>query len=281
MSLVQRPEEIKCVHFSALPKPGDLLLGNINEESCGHIWPWFENDMGECNDADRDLKGRAISMADKIFDYNDDRATHFGDRRSNEEVLLLRNIAQDLTFEYCEYWFDVVWPNMLEMLYGKIMNFANSLEDASCRFCSNDWDLIGCPQHVLFTCPSIQWVALHSWHEHGPGTHSNIDTTSIAWVGFIRQMAANPFQKKTGLLLRIKLAYLNEIIAVYTRHAELDLEVKFAAARESKLTPRPALQIMNEYKELCKQKHRGDINIALYRMNQRPVPPKVQWRDCY
>ena len=88
-------------------------------------------------------------------------------------------------------------------------------------------------------------------------------------------MAANPFQKKSGLLLRIKLAYLNEIIAAYTRDKELDLEVEIAAARESNLTPRSALQIMNEYKELCKQKHRGDINVALYRMNQRPVPPKA------
>ena len=41
ISLANRPDQIACYHFSTLPKPSALLLGEITESNCGWMWGKF------------------------------------------------------------------------------------------------------------------------------------------------------------------------------------------------------------------------------------------------
>ena len=62
-----------------------------------------------------------------------------------------------------------------------------------CRYCGNLWEVIGCPRHVLFACPSIQHVAFKSWTKFGAGTTANIPVHAHDWNNYIRIMSFNPF----------------------------------------------------------------------------------------
>ena len=46
ISLAQLSDQAHCFYFSAVPRPSNLLLGDINEESCGSLWGSFK-DFGE------------------------------------------------------------------------------------------------------------------------------------------------------------------------------------------------------------------------------------------
>ena len=95
------------------------------------------------------------------------------------------------------------------------MDFAKDEKENKCRCCGNQWMDIGCPQHVLFTCPSIQWVSFTSWQQCGPGTATGINVTDQDWVAIVRQIASNPFAPKTGNVLKIKLSYMDSLLKAY------------------------------------------------------------------
>ena len=42
VSLAERPDQIRCYHFSAVPKPSHLMMGETNETSCASMWKQFK-----------------------------------------------------------------------------------------------------------------------------------------------------------------------------------------------------------------------------------------------
>ena len=114
--------------------------------------------------------------------------------------------------------------------------------------------------------PRIQHVALASWSECGPGTDTNINVKAEDWVRTVRQIAANPFSVKTGLSLKIKLAYLGSLVKAYD-----DTELLKALARTRHAPPRAGetKEIMNEYKSKSRHHCNGEISLALERERLR------------
>ena len=74
ISLANRPDEIICYHFSAVPKPSHLMLGEINQESCAQMWRAFEEYADWLNDAEQDSHDRAGVLSKIIYDYFRKRA---------------------------------------------------------------------------------------------------------------------------------------------------------------------------------------------------------------
>ena len=141
---------------------------------------------------------------------------------SDERNELFKGLAINVTVDYLVDWFDNTWPNLVEMVYSKLMKQACH-DDAGvevCRSCGNLWKYIGCPQHVLFACPNLQHVAFKSWTKFGPGTTANIPVLAQDWTDYIRKMSFNPFEMRTGIFLKIKLAYMGCLIEAY-RDTEL------------------------------------------------------------
>ena len=134
------------------------------------------------------------------------------------------NLAVNVTVDYLFDWFDNTWPNLLEMIYSKlIMQACQDDVEAGVtiyRYCGILWEVIGCPRHVLFACPSIQHVAFKSWRKFDPGTTANIPVRANDWTDHIRIMSSNPFGMRTGIFLKIKLAYMGCLIEAY-RDTEL------------------------------------------------------------
>ena len=42
VSLAERPDQIRCYHFSAVPKPSHLMMGETNEKRCASMWKQFK-----------------------------------------------------------------------------------------------------------------------------------------------------------------------------------------------------------------------------------------------
>ena len=74
ISLAYRPDEISCYHFTALPKPSQLLLGEIDKTNCGWMWKQFCEDAEWYNNENNDLEDRGTCMASKIYDYHASRS---------------------------------------------------------------------------------------------------------------------------------------------------------------------------------------------------------------
>ena len=172
-----------------------------------------------------------------------------------------RNLAVKVTIEYLDEWFDYIWPNLLEMVYSKLMEQACHDEAGVqiCKYCGNFWEDIGCPQHVLFACPNIQHVAFKSWRKFGPGTTANIPVRANDWTDYIRIMSFNPFQVRSGIIMKIKLAYMGCLIEAYGDTELLDelLENRHEPPKKSR-----GKDVMNSYKTLCRSRNNGDIAVA-------------------
>ena len=69
ISLANRQDQISCFHFSAMPKPSALLLGDIDETNCGWLWNEFCEHAEWYNDENNDLEERGKYMACVIYDY--------------------------------------------------------------------------------------------------------------------------------------------------------------------------------------------------------------------
>ena len=69
MSLANRQDEISCYHFSAVPKPSALLLGDIDERNCGWLWNEFCEHAEWYNDENNVLQERGKYMACVIYEY--------------------------------------------------------------------------------------------------------------------------------------------------------------------------------------------------------------------
>ena len=74
ISLANRPHEISCYHFSAVPKPSHLMLGEINKESSAWMWKVFEEYADWLNDAEQDSHEHAGVLSMIIYDYFRKRA---------------------------------------------------------------------------------------------------------------------------------------------------------------------------------------------------------------
>ena len=74
VSLANRQDEISCYHFSAVPKPSALLLGDINESNCGLMWKEFCEHAEWYNDENNDLEERGTCMACVIYYYHASRS---------------------------------------------------------------------------------------------------------------------------------------------------------------------------------------------------------------
>ena len=175
------------------------------------------------------------------------------------------HLAINVTVDYLLDWFNNTWPNLVEMVSSKLMKQACH-DDAGvevCRYCGNVWEYIGCPQHVLFACPNIQHVAFKSWTKFGPGTTANIPVLAHDWIDYIRIMSFNPFQERTGIFLKIKLAYMGCLIEAY-RNTELLKELH----EDRHETPIKSCgkDVMNSYKTRNLNRNNGNIAVAFDRV---------------
>ena len=186
---------------------------------------------------------------------------------------LFKNLAINITQDYLSDWFDNTWPNLLEMVYSKLMMQACHVDVEAgvqiCRYCGNLWEVIGCPQHVLFTCPNIQHVAFKSWTMFGAGTTANIPVQAHDWTDYIRIMSFNPFQKKSGTFLKIKLAYLACLIEAY---GDTELLDELLCSRHEMPKKHNGKETMNDYKTSSRHYYNGDIAIAKDRTRRSVIP---------
>ena len=153
-------------------------------------------------------------------------------------------------------------------MYSQIMRHAPCLQGGEriCGYCGNSWQTIGCPQHVLFACPKIQHVSFMSWELFGPGTVTNIDVSATAWTDYVRRIAANPFQRVTGILLQIKLVYLGCLIEAY---GDTKLLTELESNRNDQAYNGEGKKIMQKYKRWCRNRYNGDAAIAMERLRKK------------
>ena len=75
------------------------------------------------------------------------------------------------------------WPTFLERTTEKFFWLAQKRGEPGtdpmyvCKYCGEDWSVIGCEQHVLFQCAAIKSCATTSYTYVGRGTSTNIDLT--------------------------------------------------------------------------------------------------------
>ena len=162
LSLVHRPDEITCFHFSAIPKPSNLLLGDITQESCGWMWKDYYGLKGFqyyaewYTDDDNSLEDRATAMAKQIFEYNKIKSNRSA-QPNEEKNKACMQLAVDATYGYINEWFDKCWPNLVRMVYQQLMVQACQREDNEvqeiCKHCGNEWAVIGCPAARVVQLP--------------------------------------------------------------------------------------------------------------------------------
>ena len=191
---------------------------------------------------------------------------------------LFRDTAHQATTNYLKDFFVEIWPNFMYMIWSNLMELAEHKEENKCRFCGNPWMDIGCPQHVLFTCPIIQWVSFSSWQQCGPGTATGINVDASDWVAIVRQIAANPVGRQTGNMLKIKLAYMNELL---TAHKDSGLLERLQSNRHSPPLLGDGKAIMNDYKTQSKNRFFGDMSVKQERERERARKDKEQERARY
>ena len=107
--------------------------------------------------------------------------------------------------------------------------------------------------------PKIQHVSFRSWQLFGPGTVTNIDVLAIAWTGYVRRIAANPFQRVTGILLQIRTVYLGCLIEAY---ADTQLLTELESNRNDQVYYEEGKNIMKGYMAWSKRFYNGDVGIC-------------------
>ena len=121
LSLVNRPDEIACFHFSAIPKPSNLLLGDITLESCGWLWKDFREHAEWYTDDDNDLKDRATTMATQIFEYNKIKSNRSAQPNEEKKQKLACSSPLMRHMGYINEWFDNCSPNLVHIDYQQLM----------------------------------------------------------------------------------------------------------------------------------------------------------------
>ena len=84
-----------------------------------------------------------------------------------------------------------------------------------CKYYGDDWNAIGCEQHVMFQCPFVVGCAMTSFRAHGPGTETNISVGQYDWANTVHKTASNPYSLMHGVEVQVRLAYFAEVIATY------------------------------------------------------------------
>ena len=112
MELVRKPEGIFIFHYSAVPKPSNLLVGNVEEES-GYM------DLRSCDawvmqHEGVDVEKRAEVLATRVFESNAARRCLGWHRGKIPRLVdsILYDVAKDATVEYTTYWFNKAWPRL-------------------------------------------------------------------------------------------------------------------------------------------------------------------------
>ena len=108
-----------------------------------------------------------------------------------------------------------MWPSFVATIVQKITEAVLDTQEDICSSCGTEWSIIGCPQHVLFTCPFVQPCAMESWHKHGPGTRTGILCGKKQWAHIVRSMSSNPYKVVTGLDIAVRFAYFDSLVEKY------------------------------------------------------------------
>ena len=158
-------------------------------------------------------------MAEHLFWQHEKR----GQRQTYESNNMQKAIEMDRTAfeEFCDEWSQWAWPNFVHMLSRKLENLAQQREAENqkvpyiCKYCGDDWNAIGCEQHVMFQCPFVDGCAMTSFRKYGPGTSTNISVGQHDWANIVHKTASNPYSLMHGVEVQVRLAYFAEVIATY------------------------------------------------------------------
>jgi len=220
-SLARRFETISVFHFSTRPKPVHLLLGQISERTCDHLWKNFQRagDDRYLNNSEECLQDRIHRLSDVVFDYYDQRF-HLERKQAawKDHGDLFRETARRSTTLWFHVFFDQVWPTFLQHIIQCLMDAAQSEGNGLCYFCGQQWSRISCGQHVLFTCPFVQGCAMKSFRLYGPGSRMDIECDKVSWFRIVCTIGSNPFQIVTGLSMCVKMAYLDCVLKEYKHY---------------------------------------------------------------
>ena len=225
-TLVKRFEEIVVFHYSAVPKPVHLFLGDITERTCDHLHDTFKGALAGwlCNTL-VPLERRIHVYSETIYDHHKVRAMTFASPSSDSHDQIMRETANKATQLWFDTFYNQVWPSYMDYIMKKLLENIQD-EEGLCIHCGHEWNSIGCAQHVLFTCPFIQPIAMASFKKHGPGTGTNIQCGITQWLAYIRKFGSNPLQLVDGIEMQVRFAYIDMVVRKYVdeTHAELALQ---------------------------------------------------------
>ena len=104
----------------------------------------------------------------------------------------------------------------------------------------------------------------YEWHINRllPNTETNINVPLSDWVDIVRQIGANPFQVRTGRVLKIKLVYLGCLMQAYE---DTGLLQELKDSRHAEPLAGKGKDIMSAYKNICRNRFHGDMSIAMDR----------------
>lgn len=225
-TLVKRFEEIVVFHYSAVPKPVHLFLGDITERTCDHLHDTFKGALAGwlCNTL-VPLERRIHVYSKTIYDHHKVRAMTFASPSSDSHDQIMRETANKATQLWFDTFYNQVWPSYMDYIMKKLLENIQD-EEGLCIHCGHEWNSIGCAQHVLFTCPFIQPIAMASFKKHGPGTGTNIQCGITQWLAYIRKFGSNPLQLVDGIEMQVRFAYIDMVVRKYVdeTHAELALQ---------------------------------------------------------
>ena len=207
--IVAHAEEIKVVQFNIRPKPADLILGKINESTCGAVWTAMKDEAQNLNNPGIVIAPKVKKMIEKALRGDDVQ-------KSQKAIEMCTNLFMG----YCDEWYLWVWPTFVQRLASKCARLAQVYDATSnvgyiCKFCGDEWSQIGCEQHVLFGCPCIANTAMEAWREYGPGTETNIVVGQNDWACIIHKMASNPYSLQHGVQVQVRIAYLATLMRKY------------------------------------------------------------------
>jgi hypothetical protein len=105
-----------------------LLLGDINEESAGHLWDDLKPMSAYLNDPLEPFEQHVATMAHEIHEHHGKRSRLKNSPRIQRPDLwkqvLFRDTALNATQEYFDEFYNGAWPNYVEMIWTKIMRAA-------------------------------------------------------------------------------------------------------------------------------------------------------------
>ena len=98
ISLPQQSDQIRCFYFSAIPRPGNLLLGDINKESCGSLWNDFKDFVEYYGKHDKSPEDRGKWIGRMIYEHYAKRALQWELANSTfEKHSQLKELAVSVT----------------------------------------------------------------------------------------------------------------------------------------------------------------------------------------